>query len=103
MYYSLIRPIDHYKPVDHRSLSLLSYFDHLLKDTKHGLNNVVPYAVPWKQVAVHVMHATVPASQIMYALNASVVALCTVDESQVTCLGCLRFIVLSFIFDNMSH
>ena len=83
LYCSVPRPIDHYKPVDHRSLSLLSYFDHLLTSRKDGLNAVIPYVVPWHRVAVHVTHASVPPSQIMYALNASVVALCQVDDNMV--------------------
>ena len=44
---------------------------------------LTPYTVPWGSVGVHVCNADVPVSQIMYALNGSVVGLCKADSEQV--------------------
>ncbi|XP_078676622.1 LOW QUALITY PROTEIN: polynucleotide 5'-hydroxyl-kinase NOL9-like [Branchiostoma floridae x Branchiostoma belcheri] len=46
------------------------------------LNALTPRVVPWHSVAVHVCNADVPPAQIMYVLNASVVALCEAEDSQ---------------------
>ncbi|XP_019647321.1 PREDICTED: polynucleotide 5'-hydroxyl-kinase NOL9-like [Branchiostoma belcheri] len=46
------------------------------------LNALTPRVVPWSSVAVHVCNADVPPSQVMYVLNASVVALCQAGDSE---------------------
>ncbi|CAH1266211.1 NOL9 [Branchiostoma lanceolatum] len=48
------------------------------------LNGLTPRAVPWTTVAVHVCNADVPPSQIMYVLNAGVVALCQADDMELS-------------------
>lgn len=69
------------KPADHRTVNLLS---HLGNHLEKGLTLVAkePFYVPWREVAVHVSFARVPRSQVMYALNASVVGLCAADITQ---------------------
>ena len=58
---------------------------HLAQNIEPGLSlyTVSPYCVKWKDVAVHVCEKNVPRSQIMYALNASLVGLCEADLSKV--------------------
>jgi polynucleotide 5'-hydroxyl-kinase GRC3/NOL9 len=46
------------------------------------LRAVTPYRVRWTDVAVHVCHEAVPNSQILYALNGSLVALCIARNHQ---------------------
>ena len=48
------------------------------------LKALTPYSVPWNSVAVHICNTEVPVSQLMYALNASVVGLCRADTRQVS-------------------
>ncbi|KAL3852579.1 hypothetical protein ACJMK2_016199 [Sinanodonta woodiana] len=69
------------RPVDHRDLTLLSY---LCQNIEPGvtLYSMVPTVLPWCSIAVHVGHTCVPDSQVMYAINASVVALCSADLSK---------------------
>ncbi|CAE1264540.1 GRC3 [Acanthosepion pharaonis] len=66
---------------DLRSLTILSY---LGKNWSPGvsLNHNVPYKIKWSSLAIHVCQEIVPPSQILYAINASVVALCIADLTQ---------------------
>jgi len=48
-----------------------------------SLRSVVPYRVKWCDVALNVSHEVVPRSQILYAINGNVVALCIADDKQV--------------------
>ena len=66
------------KAVDFRNLSLLSHLYGNL-GPHMTLTSAGPYTVPWKDVAIHICYMHVPRKQIMYALNASVVALCHAD------------------------
>ena len=75
-----------------RNFSLLSHlslsctidynFDNLL-------NGIPPREVRWSEIALHV--PTVHLSQVMYALNASVVGLCKVPEDWVSKLKIKKF------------
>jgi len=47
------------------------------------LRSIVPYRVLWSNLALHVCHEVVPRSQMLYALNGNVVALCIADDNQV--------------------
>ncbi|KAK3612060.1 hypothetical protein CHS0354_021746 [Potamilus streckersoni] len=69
------------RPVDHRNLTLLSY---LCQSVEPGvtLYSMVPTVLPWHSIAIHVGHICVPNSQVMFAINASVVALCSADLSK---------------------
>ncbi|KAK3101463.1 hypothetical protein FSP39_003786, partial [Pinctada imbricata] len=66
------------RPVDHRNLTILSYFS---RDFHSGrtLTSAIPYVVNWSEVAIYVHNQSVPQSQILYAINMSVVALCVAD------------------------
>lgn len=81
---------------DQRTLALLSYFSQTKLNTsahtaseglrscsQTSLLSCVPYTVPWSQVAIHVMHTELPWSQILYSVNASVVALARVSSDQI--------------------
>jgi len=48
-----------------------------------ALRSVVPYHVKWCDVALGVSHEIVPNSQILYAFNGNIVALCIADDKQV--------------------
>ncbi|XP_053377121.1 polynucleotide 5'-hydroxyl-kinase NOL9-like [Mercenaria mercenaria] len=69
------------KATDYRNLTVLS---HLAHDLEPGLTltSMTPYTVNWKDVAIHVCHVEVNRSQIMYALNANLVALCEGDITE---------------------
>ena len=74
-----------YRPKDLRNLMLLTYFGQLQSEqgpTKN-LAELQPHSVPWSAVGVHICSGVVDNSQVMYALNASVVALCIADEKMV--------------------
>ncbi|XP_064633023.1 polynucleotide 5'-hydroxyl-kinase NOL9-like [Lineus longissimus] len=72
-----------YKAADHRDLAILAYFSHVLPPSVSLMNihSIQPYVLKWSSVAVHVANAVVPQAQIMYALNATIVALCHADTS----------------------
>ncbi len=66
-------------------MALLSHLGHLYNNLPTSispvpLHSLKPYKVPWSSLAVHVVHATIPNSHVLYALNASVVALCKVPD-----------------------
>jgi len=48
-----------------------------------SFRSVSPYCIAWSDVALHVCHETVPKSQILYAFNGNIVALCIADSRQV--------------------
>jgi len=52
-------------------------------DTTMSLRAVTPYRVQWTDVAIHVCHDVVANSQILYAVNGGVVALCVASPTQV--------------------
>ena len=70
-----------------RDAAILSHMGQCLPavpyDPLMTLTDVVPRAVPWNQLAIHVCHKNVPNTQILYAINAQIVALCVVDEEEV--------------------
>ena len=74
-----------YSPENHRSLSLLGYLGRCddRPGPAHPLQGLVPQTIAWGSLAVHVCNFRVPNSQVLYALNGAVVALCKVDENQV--------------------
>ena len=72
------------KPVDFRNLSLLTHLYSNI-DPHMTLTSQTPYVLQWKSIAIHVCYMSVPWEQIMYAINASVVALCHADLEQVGC------------------
>ena len=75
-----------YRPPDHRNLALLAY---LAETVSHlpavvaSLQAALPQCVAWRDVGLHVCQAPVPNSQVLYALNGSVVALCSVPPDKV--------------------
>ncbi|XP_063440239.1 polynucleotide 5'-hydroxyl-kinase NOL9-like [Mytilus trossulus] len=82
---SAVNPIEsqisRYKPFDHRDLNLYSY---LCNNLEPGLSltSTTPYTVPWKSVAIHVAHTEVDNSEILYAINGCLVALCNADLTE---------------------
>ncbi len=81
-----------YKAAHRRELSLLGYLSQLMppklkfhnpEATFDPIPALEPYQVPWGSVAVHICNTNVAPSQLMYALNASVVGLCKADRRQV--------------------
>ncbi|CAI9723512.1 Hypothetical predicted protein [Octopus vulgaris] len=61
-----------------RTLATLAYLGRNWSPNM-GLNSCVPYKIKWNLIAVQVCHEVVPFSQIMYAINASVIALCVAN------------------------
>ncbi|KAL6065833.1 Polynucleotide 5'-hydroxyl-kinase grc3, variant 2 [Balamuthia mandrillaris] len=68
---------------DARTLRLLAYFS--CKAGEGHITSQIPYQIPWQLLRVKVMNADVPASQVMYSLNASIVALCADDTPYQVC------------------
>ncbi|XP_063953519.1 polynucleotide 5'-hydroxyl-kinase NOL9-like [Lytechinus pictus] len=75
---------DSYQASSQRELNLLAAFSKLLPPNLEGkrLTDIRPHVVPWSHVVLHICHMTVPANQILYAANASVVALCTTSKEE---------------------
>lgn len=76
--------IDSYQASSQRELNLLAAFSTLLplnSDAKR-LTDIRPRVVPWSHVALHICHMSVPVNQILYAANASVVAMCTTSKEE---------------------
>ncbi|GFO40513.1 polynucleotide 5'-hydroxyl-kinase nol9-like [Plakobranchus ocellatus] len=69
------------KPVDLRNLSLLASLS-LGLESGSTLTSLSPYTVPFRQLAMHVCHYRLSGLDILAAVNASVVALCTADISE---------------------
>ena len=74
-----------YRPVDLRHMALLSHLHKILPPDSADLRLLAtpPLILDWSSVAIHSMHETVPWTQIMYALNGSLVALCRADPKHV--------------------
>ena len=83
--FCVTRSNDKYKPPDHRSLALLAYLSGSLSGMpgSRSLNAVTPVEVPWSSVAIHVCDPSIPDYQLLYALNAAIVALCQVPSEEV--------------------
>ncbi|XP_035677701.1 polynucleotide 5'-hydroxyl-kinase NOL9-like [Branchiostoma floridae] len=68
-----------------RSMALMATLRSLQPDRGVlPLNALTPRVVPWSAVAVHACNADVPPTQIMYVLNASLVALCQADDNELS-------------------
>ena len=78
-------------PKNMRDLALLS---HLMQGFPANvtLMSAVPYVIPWQRFAIHVCHCYVPQRLLMDSLNASVVALCKADLSEVEYTFCLYWL-----------
>ena len=67
---------------DYRDLSLMTHLCGSL-DPNVTLTSQRPYVVPWRSIAIHVCNMSLPWEQIMYSINAKLVALCHTDLQQV--------------------
>ena len=87
-----------YRPKDLRNLMVLAYFGRL--QSLHGplkdISELQPYELPWDAVAVHVCNGAVDNRQVMYQLNASVVALCIADDRTVSFGVTIFYLILLF-------
>lgn len=74
-----------YSAKDHRTIAVIAYFSALYENQIYfkAIHHVKPYRVPWSRFAVHVAHIKVAYEQIFYALNASLVGLCRIDEKYI--------------------
>ncbi|XP_058876620.1 polynucleotide 5'-hydroxyl-kinase NOL9-like isoform X1 [Acipenser ruthenus] len=75
-----------------RDLALLGYFSELQSaEPELGpalpLHSFTPYQVPMRSVALRVVHCDVAPSHVMYAVNASLVGLCSLAEGVVGASG----------------
>ncbi|ORX49701.1 hypothetical protein BCR36DRAFT_353398 [Piromyces finnis] len=91
-----------YNPIENRTLNLLSYFSrdnnelneiHSISSIRRGWWNFreafsekIPYQVFWRDVNIQILYADVPNSQILYALNGSIVGLIS-DTTQYSRIG----------------
>ena len=75
----------HGKAARQRELAMLGHLGGIFDELGivKSLRSIVPYRISWSSVALHVCHEVVPRSQILYALNGNVVALCIADDKQV--------------------
>ncbi|XP_070558414.1 polynucleotide 5'-hydroxyl-kinase NOL9-like [Ptychodera flava] len=75
-----------FRAANQRDMILLAYPSQLQPEISRNvikpMHHLTPYVLPWNSVAVHAVHCKVPERQIMYALNASIVALCVASNSQ---------------------
>jgi hypothetical protein len=78
----------HYKPIDHRNISIISYFAPLQDPNTHfqSIHNLRPYKVSWSKFAIHCAHARVEYNHLFRVMNASLVGLCVVEEKYVNSL-----------------
>lgn len=76
----------HGKAARQRELATLGHLGGIFDQfsAKRSLRSVAPYRVSWSDVALHVCHEVVPRSQILYAINGNIVALCIADDKQVS-------------------
>ncbi|XP_013416970.1 polynucleotide 5'-hydroxyl-kinase NOL9 [Lingula anatina] len=73
-----------YSAPDTRAMATIAYLSRLhVPSSEHfvPINAHQPFMVSWRSVAVHVSGSMVPPSQVMHALNGSLVALCMVDQT----------------------
>lgn len=75
---------DSYQASSQREFNLLAAFSILLdlNPDARRITDVPPRVVPWSQVFIHVCHASVPLSEILYVANASIVGLCTTSKEE---------------------
>lgn len=62
---------------DLRTLAILSYLS-----AGSNITHNIPYKIRWDSLAIYICHEFVPPNQVLYAINASVVALCNADMTQ---------------------
>lgn len=69
-----------------REINLLAYLSTLQQQADNvefqPLNCLNSYKVPWSSIALHVCHAKVANSEILYVFNASIVAMCSSDTKE---------------------
>lgn len=95
-----------YNPFENRTFNLLSYFSRDKNNNNNNSNEIrsissirkgwwnfreaysdkIPYQVFWKDVRIQILYADVPNSQILYALNGSIVGLIS-DTTQYNSIG----------------
>jgi len=111
IFFKIFKIRQKYNPLENRTLNLLSYFSkvsngpneiHSISSLRKGWWNIreafsdrIPYQVFWKDVRIQILYADVPNSQILYALNGSVVGLIS-DTTQYNSIG-------SNLFNNNSN
>jgi len=90
---------------DHRNLSLVSYFCQDVEPEIWNFNFIspcmIPYVIPWADVTIKFLMHRVPPSQTLYALNASVVALC--HDSSSLKMGNSPIHIIPTEYDNSCH
>ena len=82
LYHLLFRMAVRLRANDYRDLSLMTHLCGNL-DPNVTLTSQTPYVVPWRSIAIHVCNMSLPWEQIMYSINAKLVALCHTDLQQV--------------------
>jgi polynucleotide 5'-hydroxyl-kinase GRC3/NOL9 len=81
--YQSLAPSKKFSPKDQRNLATISYFGRLQtahKSMFKPINSLIPYKVSWSTFALHVSHVDVVYDNLLYAFNASLVALCQIDK-----------------------
>lgn len=73
-----------FRPSELRQLGLISYFSKLSSGSEWSLMDAIPYRISWQDLAVCICHESVPPALTMTALNASLVALCSLDSEAAT-------------------
>ncbi len=69
-----------FRPSELRQIGLMSYFSKMSNGHPHwSLMDTIPYRISWQNLAVCICHESVPPELTMAALNASLVALCTLN------------------------
>lgn len=69
-----------FRPSELRQIGLMSYFSQLSSSPQWSLMETIPYCISWQDLAVCICHESVPPTLTMAALNASLVALCILDN-----------------------
>lgn len=69
-----------FRPSELRQIGLMSYFSQMSSSSQWSLMETVPYCISWQDLAVCICHESVPPTLTMAALNASLVALCILDN-----------------------
>ena len=68
-----------FRPSELRQIGLMSYFSSMSNGPQWTLLDTTPYRISWQNLAVCICHESVPPALTMAALNASLVALCTLN------------------------
>jgi len=71
-----------------RELMMMSYLSQCLGPNARLLNDVTPYRVSWRDVAIDCGLEDVPREEIISTVNASMVALCTIPSERVSGRPC---------------